>query len=101
VSVCFKRRHFLPPSIHFDVSAGTRFNALPASIAEIELDLVVFALGQFHKAILAAIHPASFAVHAHAARHAARRFHAGLRFFETGEDFRKVPDAIGRASQTG
>jgi hypothetical protein len=57
-------------SVQFDISARTRIRALLATVADFELDLAMFAFRQPHKAVVAAIHPAGFAIHAHAARHA-------------------------------
>ena len=58
-------------SNHVDVTAGALLRALLAAVAELELDLVVFAFRQFGERVVRAVHPACLAVHAHAARHAA------------------------------
>jgi hypothetical protein len=55
----------------FQKACRTSLRAFLASIAEIQLDVVMLAFGKPDEAVIGAIHPTGFAIHAHAARHAA------------------------------
>jgi hypothetical protein len=75
----FKYRHdhlvsFGTFSVHINESARAGIGALLASVAQLELDLVMPSLWQFHEAAGCAVHPAVLAIHAHAAGEAPLRF---------------------------
>src|SRR5271157_4125454 len=77
-----------PKSNKFQVAGGAALRAFFAAVAEIKLNPVMLPLGQPDEAVVGAISPAGFAIHAHAAGHAAIRF---LESFLFRESFLNLP----------